>query len=60
MASCDWPISVADALRFVLTGLPPRIAPIEVNHEHRTPYVHNYPEINTEECHDEMILVDLD
>ena len=60
LMTCDWPISLADALRFVLTGLPPRIAPIEINHTYRTPHVHKYPEINSGECHDEMILVDLD
>ena len=60
LLDCDWPISLADALRFVLTGLPPRIAPIEINYVTRTPYVHKYLEPLTEEDQEERVHVDMD
>ena len=60
LQECDWPISLADALRFVLTGLPPRIAPIEINYVSRTPYVYKYIESSSEEGQEETIFVDMD
>ena len=61
LSDCDWPISTADALRLVLTGLPPRIAPIEINYVSRTPFVWKYKEEeNSENDYPEFDIVDLD
>ena len=37
LMGCDWPISLGDALRFLLTGMPPYVPPVSVNIVTRTP-----------------------